>query len=109
MQRKASLLVLTVILLAGASVSCSRSPAYYITQGNKNCELGHYDDAALNYRRAIQSDSRSGEAYYRWGLLEKRRDHLSDAYRLLNQAVSLIPDRQDAAADLCDVDRKSVV
>jgi tetratricopeptide (TPR) repeat protein len=103
MQHNASFLVLTVVLLAGASVSCSRSPAYYIAQGNKNYELGHYDDAVLNYRRAIQADTRSGEAYYRWGLLEKRRDHLSDAYRLLNQAVSLIPDRQDAAADLCDV------
>src|SRR5271166_5535843 len=104
MRRSPPFVLVTVILLVDAFlVSCSRSPAYYVAQGDRNSELGHYDDAELNYRKAIQGSPRFGEAYYRWGLLEEKRNRISEAYKLLTQAVALMPDRQDAIGDLCDV------
>jgi tetratricopeptide (TPR) repeat protein len=104
MRRSLRLLsIIAFLLFDSFLVSCSRSPASYVAQGNKNSELGHYDDAVLNYRKAIQASPRSGEAYYRWGLLEKKSNHLSESYKLITQAVALMPNRQDAVGDLCDL------
>src|SRR5689334_18947789 len=37
-------------------VSCRQSPQSYVARGNKFYETGKYDDAILNYKKAIQRD-----------------------------------------------------
>ena len=57
-------LVFSLAILPG----CSASKQSYLAKGNKFFAAGKYDEAALNYRAAIQKDAAFGEAYYRLGL-----------------------------------------
>src|SRR5437879_868360 len=82
---------------------CSRNPSYYIDRGNTLFEAGKYSDAVLAYRKAIQGSARSGEAYYRLGLVEVKLKKAHDAYQDLTRAADLLPDRNDVKSQLGDV------
>ena len=66
------------VLLAAAAcllmVACSRDPGAMrdrcVASGNKYFQNGKYKEASILYRRALQFDPRSGEAYYRLGLVD---------------------------------------
>ncbi|MBZ5595902.1 MAG: tetratricopeptide repeat protein [Acidobacteriia bacterium] len=75
----------------------------YIARGNKLFEAGKYADASINYRKAIQKDSRFGEAYYRLGLTAIKQGDANQAYAALMQAVELLPDNEDAKGKLGDL------
>jgi tetratricopeptide (TPR) repeat protein len=90
----------TLVLLACSMVGCRRSPAYYLERGNKFFANQRYDDAILNYRKALQADARFGEAYYQLGLAELRLDRATEAYLALSQAEQLLPGRDDVKAAL---------
>src|SRR5262249_49009434 len=60
--------------------------------------------ASINFRKAIQKDPNSGEAYYKLGLTNLRLKKVADGYQSLNRAVALLPDRPDVRltfASLC--------
>ena len=84
-------------------VSCGRSPRGYLEKGNQYFKAGKYDDAALNYRKAIQKDSGFGEALYQLGLTELKRKNLRDAYTALTSASQLLPRRPDVQVALADL------
>jgi len=58
---------LCIALLAGLA-GCGVTKESYLAKGNAFFDAGKYDDASLNYRKAIQKDTNFGEAYYRLGL-----------------------------------------
>src|SRR2546423_10261511 len=72
--------------------SCGRSLEYYLEKGNTLFAQGQYAEASLNYRKALQKDPKSGEAYYRVALSAIKQNQGSEAYQSLLQAVRLSPD-----------------
>ena len=98
MSRRASVIVLSGLL--AALVSCGKSTKQYIDRGNQLFDAGKYDDAAINYRNALQKSPNSGEAYYRLGLAQIKQNQVSEAYQSLNHAVSLDPKNIQAKVQL---------
>src|SRR5579864_6026248 len=89
-------------LLALLSTACSRSPRYYLDVANKLAAQGHYADADLNYRKAIQKDASLGEAYYQLGLMNVKQGKIQPAYQALSTAAQLLPAREDVQVRLAD-------
>ena len=85
-----------------AIVSCRQSPQAYLAKGNQLYDAGKYDEAVLNYKKALQKDPRFGEASYRLGLAEIKKGDAPEAYRALTSAYSLLPDRMDVKLKLAD-------
>jgi tetratricopeptide (TPR) repeat protein len=102
MSAKESSFRILLVLVLGGAVSCT-SPRSYLERGNAYFASGKYSDASLNYRKAIQKDSRFGEAYYRLALTDLKTGDPQDAYSLLIHAAELLPDRDDVAIQLADI------
>jgi tetratricopeptide (TPR) repeat protein len=83
------------VLSAWTMVSCRQSPQDYVAKGNTFFDAGKYQDAILNYKKAIQKDSKFGEGYYRLGLAELKTDQVREAYEALSNANAFLPDRAD--------------
>ncbi len=96
--KRAAIPVLLLALLA----SCRQSPQEYVAKGNGFFSAGKYDDAIINYKKAIQRDPKFGEGYYRLGLVELKTGKSRDAYAALNSASALLPDRTDVKVTLAD-------
>lgn len=95
--------LLLVIGCSFASVSCRQSPQAYVAKGNQLYDAGKYDDAILNYKKALQKDPRFGEASYRLGLAELKKGDAREAYRGLLNAYTLLPGRADVKLKLADL------
>lgn len=88
------------LLVLAAVTSCSRDPnvvkARYLESGNRYFEKGKTREAIIMYRKAIQTDGRYGEAYYRLAKAElKRLAHEPipvAAVAPLRRANELLPD-----------------
>jgi tetratricopeptide (TPR) repeat protein len=93
------LAVVTAITLIG----CGRSPASYVSRGNKLFAQGKYDAARLEYRNAAQKNPLYAEAYYRMALVDLRQNRLQDAYALLKHTTELNPGFRDAAIRFGDL------
>jgi tetratricopeptide (TPR) repeat protein len=91
-----------VVLLSSLlfMVSCGRGPQGYLEKGNSFFNSGNYNEAALNYRKALQKDPRFGEAQYRLGLTELKRRNSREAYAALSAAAELLPERADVQTAL---------
>ena len=89
------------LLFAGG---CSRSAKSYLQSGKKYFDAGKYDDAIILYKKAIQKEPKSGEAYYRLALAELKLRKIPDAYQALSAASSFSADNveiQSVFADFC--------
>ena len=96
-------LILPLVVGAGIMVSCRQSPQQYVEKGNNFFTAGKYEDAVINYKKAIQRDPKFGEGYYRLGLAELKTGKGRDAYSALNSASILLPDRADVKVTLADL------
>jgi tetratricopeptide (TPR) repeat protein len=92
-------LVVSLVTLAG----CSATKQAYLAKGNKLFAAGKYEDAALNYRTAIQKDAGFGDAYYRLGLASIKLNQGREAYDALFRAVQLLPENVEAKKKFADV------
>ncbi len=92
-------LALSVLVSSG----CGRSPQTYLERGNRFADAGKYDDAVIEYRNAVQRDPRLGEAYYRLGLAELKKNLPVDAQDALGHAAELMPDNEQVLASLGDL------
>src|SRR5580704_4636106 len=100
---RAIFLILPLVVSAGVMVSCRQSPEQYVAKGNNFFTAGKYEDAIINYKKAIQRDPKFGEGYYRLGLAELKTGKGRDAYSALNSASILLPDRADVKVTLADL------
>src|SRR2546423_12558247 len=89
-----------VPILSAGTVPCRQTPQHYVAKGNAFYEAGKYDDAIINYRKAIQRDAKFGEGYYRLGLAELKTGHSREAYGTLTTASTLLPNRTDVKVTL---------
>ena len=95
-------LCLPVLLGAGIIISCQQSPQQYVAKGNLFVDARKYDDAIINYKKAIQRDAKFGEAYYRLGLADIDAGKSRDAYEALSSANRLLPERTDVKVTFAD-------
>ncbi len=79
---------LCIVLLALSACTSKRG---YVEKGNVLFQQGKYQDAVINYKKAIQKDPNYGEAYYRLGLAAIQQGNASDAYNALYRASQLVP------------------
>src|ERR1039458_306246 len=92
--------VVLALCLIGLTACGSRSPQVYIERGNKFYDAGKFDDAGIQYQKALQKDAKSGEAHYRLALVELKREKPIQAYGELRRAVELMPDHIQALSRL---------
>lgn len=78
-------------ILSLALAGCTASKEDYVAKGKQFREEGRYEDAFLQYRKALQDDSEYGEAYYQLGLLEIDRKRLQEGFLAINRATELMP------------------
>jgi len=72
-------------------------------RGEKFLAAGKYEDASLNFRKAIQKDPKSGEAYHQLGLSEIKQKNFVSAYQTLLHAAQLLPGDHDTQVLLANV------
>ena len=102
MKKSFPLLTALTVFIIVVFASCGRSPSYYLAKGRELSAKQKYNEAALNYRKAIQRDSQFGEGYYQLALTELRLNMARDAYQHLSRAVALLPNRDDVQVALAD-------
>ncbi|HJT89208.1 MAG TPA: tetratricopeptide repeat protein [Bryobacteraceae bacterium] len=98
--RKLAFTAAMVLLAAGFGCSRAGRRAQYLAKADELARQQKYEEAVLNYRKALQSDPRFGEAYYKLGLAEKELKHWPEALTALNRAVELMPQNEAAQAQL---------
>ena len=72
--------------------------------GKKYFDAGKYEDAVILYRKAIQRDPKSGEAYYRLALADLKLGKIGEAYQALSEASAFSAGNeeiQSVFADFC--------
>jgi tetratricopeptide (TPR) repeat protein len=90
-----------LVLLAMSACTTKRG---YVEKGNILAQRGKYEDAEINYRKAIQKDPNYGDAYYRLGLAEMKKGNGQGAYNAMFRASQLLPndiDVKEKFAGLC--------
>lgn len=100
MVRRFLLIVMAGVLMLGG---CKRNAQDYLKTGDQFLKEKQYQDASLNYRKAIQQDAKLGDAYYGLALSELEQDNGPVAYESLRQAAQLLPDRMDIKVRLADL------
>lgn len=85
--------VLLAVLMAASGCRSSRD---YVAEADRFFSAKKYDEAALVYRRAIQKDPRSVEAYYKLGVAQRATGNYARAYESFSQALALNPDFDQA-------------
>src|SRR5215510_9377224 len=75
----------------------------YSARGNRFFAAGKYEDAEIQYRKALQKNPNLGEAYYGIGLIKIEQHKGIEAYQPLLRAVQLMPESDDAKRKLADV------
>ncbi len=101
MQVRISLLLLIVVAVL-CEAGCSTAEGY-LGRGNRLFEAGKYEDAEIQYRKALQKNPNFGEAYYGIGLVKIEQHKGTEAYQPLFRAVQLLPDSDDAKTKLADI------
>jgi tetratricopeptide (TPR) repeat protein len=87
----------TAILLTAIGCGPSRD---YLAEGDRLSSANKYPEAAILYRKAIQKDPRSAEAYYKLGLVQRANTNYAAAYDSFFRAVMLNPEFDKAQIEL---------
>jgi len=81
----------------------SRSPQQVAEKGREFYAQRKYADASLQFRKAIQKDSKLSSAYLGLGLSELKQSHFDQAFDALNHAVIFGPNDDEAKLQLADL------
>ncbi len=91
------------LLAASLFVSCQKSPRDLVAQGLKLAANGKSEEAAIEFRKAIQLDANQGEAHYQLGLLSLQNGDGDAALASLTNAARLLPDREEVQVSLANL------
>jgi tetratricopeptide (TPR) repeat protein len=95
--------IITLLCIALTLVNCSRDPQVvkkkYLESGNKYFDRGKYREASIMYRRALNTDQKYGEAYYKLALTALKLGQPVNAVPWLRRAVELLPKSSAAWKD----------
>ena len=93
---------LLITLELGCTMNRDAAKQSYLENGNRLSKAGNWEEASINYRKAIQRDNRFAEAYYQLGLSESHRGNLEDSVAALSRAMELAPQRDDVKIAVAD-------
>jgi tetratricopeptide (TPR) repeat protein len=96
--RPAAIALLSILVLAGC-----RSANSYLDKGRAAFARGQFEEASLNFRKAVQKDPALGEAYHGAAQAELKQNKVAEALQDFEQAVRLMPDNQAARTDLTNL------
>jgi len=88
-----------VLILIASATGC-RSARDYIAEADQLFARQKYPESVLVYRKAIQKDPRSAEAYYKLGLAQRANGSYPAAYESFIHAVTFNPDLDAAQIEL---------
>jgi tetratricopeptide (TPR) repeat protein len=94
--------ILSILLSIAAFQACTRSAADYVRAGGEHLKAGRLEDAALNYRKALQASQENGEAFYGLGNVLRLQGKYREALAAFTRASELrprMPEAHVAAAD----------
>lgn len=97
-------LALLLVLLAACNADPQVVGRKYVDRGNKYFGQRKYKEASILYRRALNKDPRSPDAWYYLGLANAKLGALPEARRDFSRAMELNPANQDAVVQLGDLD-----
>lgn len=89
------LLVTVVVSLPACRKDSGTEKQAFLASGNTYAGQGKLAEATIEYRKALQLDSRFGEAHYRLGLAYDRLRDRPNALRELLLASDLLPERDE--------------
>lgn len=91
------------ICLLLASCSAFKSEGQYVARGNQFLDQGKLADALINFRKALQKNAQSGDAYYGLGRIQILQDQPAEAIHSLIQAHRLLKGREDVVATFANL------
>lgn len=98
---------LAIAMCVTMLAACSRDPkeqqAKLIEQGKAYFDKGLYPEAAIEFRRAVQADPKSGAAHYQLARTYLAQQQWPLAYKELTAAVELDPKNFDAQVNLAEL------
>jgi tetratricopeptide (TPR) repeat protein len=87
--------IITFTLVSLTLVSCSRDPQVvrkkYLESGNKYFERNKFKEASIMYRRALGTDPKYGEAYFKLAMTSLKLNQPANAVPALRRAIELLP------------------
>lgn len=89
--------VISVILVT--AIGC-RSSRDYVVEADRFFAAKKYAEATLVYRKAIQKDPRSAEAYYKLGLAQRATGNYAAAFDSFSRSLLLNPEFDQANIEL---------
>jgi tetratricopeptide (TPR) repeat protein len=92
--------VLAVAICPGCGWTPFGSKEGYLRRGNKFAQQEKYEDALLQFQKALQKDGNYGEAYLRYGQLLVRMNRTAEAFQPLTRAVQFLPASDEAKIEL---------
>ena len=94
----------TAVLVLTSLQGCGWNPfgakESYVRRGREFAAKGKFDDAELQFRKALQKDSQYGEAYLRYGQALKLENKIPEALYCLSRSVDLMPHSEEAKTEL---------
>jgi tetratricopeptide (TPR) repeat protein len=100
-------LVLTLLTLLLSLVACTKDPSVrtrdFIELGNKYFEKEQYAEASIMYKKALQYDRLSAEAYYRLGITSIEQEKMQEAFQAFTRAFELDATNLDIFLRLADL------
>lgn len=96
-------LTLPVALLFLTTNCLAPSAQTYVERGNRFFDEGRFEDASINYRKALQKNPHLSEAMYRLALADIKVGRIEQAYSELNRAKALSPQNQPILVTLADL------
>lgn len=97
-----SILALGAVLL-GLLSSSGCGSTNWIAKADESFRNKAYQDASINFRKAIQKNPNNGEAFYGLGRSEIELSHFAEALDAFREAARLLPDRMDVKAKYADL------
>ncbi len=94
---------LFLLVSCGCTLNRESAKRRFLEKGNQHYAAGNYEDASVEYRNALRKDQNFGEAYYRLGLAEIKRNNMRRAAGALSRAIQLMPDHAEAKKQLADL------
>jgi tetratricopeptide (TPR) repeat protein len=85
-----------VVALALTLLNCSASADKYLASGDKSFQSGKYSEAIVYYRNAIQVSPKLARAHYQLARAYLQSKFLQNAYKELQETVTLDPSNSEA-------------
>ncbi|MBE8232298.1 MAG: tetratricopeptide repeat protein, partial [Endozoicomonadaceae bacterium] len=94
-----SIFVVCILLIQGCGDSADKAQDY-LRNGKTYFQKGEYDKARLEFKNALQIDSKLAEPYYYLALIAEKNQNWQGMFAKLSKTIKLVPDHSEALIKL---------